>query len=544
MPDSLSNAIIALNADLDLPAVLDRFLEVSLAHTGAKHAAINVLGPDGQSVNFFFKGMDRSVWEAIGQGPRAVGVLGKIPAYGTLVVDEVTAHPAFKGFPKGHPEIGSFLGTALRVRDRVFGYLYLASKEGGFTAQDETIVRALAAAASVAIDNSTLYRDALERERWLTASQEVTTRLLADPGDEGALARLVEAAKELGQAAAATLVLPGIDGHWVLEFTVGAKADEMLGLVLPEGGYALKTIRSGLGTYALEPPGEVILEPIRDFGPALYAPLRAEGRTVGLLMLYREKGQPGFNESDLDTAQRFADQAALALSVAELRHVKDVSALLEDRQRIADDLHDLVSQELFAAAMQLDSLAERVPGEYRQTIENLRGNITRAQREIRGVVSTLDDERSSEPLAERVRREIVLAQSALNFSPVVRVDWDALPPGLGSDPSLADDVVAVVRESLSNVARHARASSAEVAISVEGNRLTVSVADDGVGPPEEFSRHSGTSNLANRALRRAGSFSLQPARPGEDRPGSVMLWTVRCGLGENLADVPQRPPTD
>lgn len=538
MPDSLSNAIIALNADLDLPAVLDRFLEVSLAHTGAKHSAINVLGPDGQSIGFYFKGMDRSVKEAIGRGPRAVGVLGKIPAYGTLVVDEVTAHPAFQGFPDGHPPIGSFLGTALRVRDRVFGYLYLASKDGGFTAQDETIVRALAAAASVAIDNSTLYQEALERERWLTASQEITTRLLADPGDEGALARLVEAAKELGRAAAATLVLPGIDGQWVLEFPVGAKANEMLGLVLPEGGYALKTIRSGMGTYALEPPGEVILEPIQDFGPALYAPLRAEGRSVGLLMLYREKGQPGFNPSDLDTAQRFADQAALALSVAELRHVKDVSALLEDRQRIADDLHDLVSQELFAMAMQLDSLAEQVPEKLRQAVEKLRSNVTRAQRELRGVVSTLDDELSSEPLSDRVRREIVLAQDALGFGPVVRVDWDALPPSLGSDPSLADDLVAVVREGLSNVAQHAHASSVEVSISVEKDRLTVSVIDDGVGPPEEYSRHSGTSNLANRALRRAGSFSLQPAQAREDRPGSVMLWTVRCDLDEDLPEQP------
>ena len=528
MPDSLSGAIIALNADLDLPAVLNRFLDVSLAHTGAKYAAINVLSPEGRSIDFYFKGMDRGLWEKIGRGPGAIGVLGRIPAQGTLVVDEVTEHPAFEGYPSGHPAIGSFLGTALRVRDRVFGYLYLASKDGGFTAQDETIVRALAAAASVAIDNSTLYRNALERERWLTASQTITTALLADPGDEEALARLVEAAKELGQASAATLVLPGMDEQWVMEFTAGAKADQLLGLVLPEGGQALKTIRSGVGTVALEPPGAVILEPVRDFGPALYAPLRTEGRTVGLLMLWRDRGQPSFGSTDLDTAQRFADQAALALSVAELRHVKDVSALLEDRQRIADDLHDLVSQELFAAAIQLESLAERVPSEFKNTLENIRDYITRAQREVRGVVSTLDEERSSEPLSARIRREIVLAHDSLGFPPTVKVDWESLPAEVESDSALSDDLVAVVRESLSNVAQHARASTAEVAIWLEGDRLSVSVTDDGSGPPEEYSRHSGTSNLANRALRRAGSFSLQPARPGSPKPGSVMLWTVKC----------------
>ena len=530
MHDPLSDAIIALNTELDLPVVLNRFLDVSIEHTGAKYAALNVLSAEGQSVDFYFRGMERSLWELIGRGPGAVGVLGRIPPRGTLVVDEVTEHPSFEGFPKGHPPLGSFLGTALRVRDHVFGYLYLASKEGGFTDEDEVIVRALAAAASVAIDNSTMYENVLEREKWLTASQEVTTRLLADPGDEGAIARIVESAKDLGRASAATLTLPGVDGQWVMEFTAGDRADELLGLTLPEGGQALKTIRTGLGTVAVEPPGEVILEPVRGFGPALYAPLRTEGRTVGLLMLWRAKGQPPFNHSDLETAQRFADQAALALSVAELRHVKDVQTLLDDRQRIADDLHDLVSQELFAAAIQLESLAERVPPEYRQTLENSLEHVTRAQHEVRGVVSTLDDERTSEPLIARVRREIVLAQGALGYAPTVRGDWDKLPPEVQTDSALADDLVAVIRESLSNVAQHAAATQVEVAVEMAGQRLTIAVTDDGIGPPAEFSRHSGTSNLANRALRRAGSFSLEAVNPGAERPGCVMRWTVKCGV--------------
>ncbi len=529
MTDSLSSAIIALNAELELPVVLERFLEVSLAHTGAKYAAINVLNDAGESVAFYYKGMDREVWERIRRGPGAVGVLGRIPPIGTLVVDEVTEHPAFEGLPSGHPPLGSFLGTALRVRDHVFGYLYLASKDGGFTSDDEPIIQALAAAASVAIDNSQLYASALERERWLTASQEITTALLADPGDETALARIVETAQDLANASSATLVLPGVDDTWVMEFTAGHRAGDLLGLALPEGGQALKTIRAGEGTIAQAPPGEVILEPVRDFGPALYAPLRTEGRTVGLLMLWRDKGQPTFDHSDLATAQRFANQAALALSIAELRHVKDVTALLEDRQRIADDLHDLVSQELFAASIQLESLGERVPAEFTATLAACLEHVKRAQREVRGVVSTLDDERAAEPLSARMRREIVLSQDALGFAPVVHVDWTAFPAELEADAALGDDLVAVLRESLSNVAQHAKATRAEVEFVVERDRLTVSVTDDGIGPPDEFDRHSGTSNLANRALRRAGSFSLEKAHPDEDPPGSVARWTARWG---------------
>src|SRR5690606_33590213 len=147
--------------------------------------------------------------------------------------------------------------------------------------RDEAVVLALAAAASVAIDNAQLYESALARERWLEASQVITTRLLANPGDEDAFTDIVEAAKDLAGATHVALVLPGVDNDWVMEFTAGKSASELLGLVLPADGYAMSTIRTGEGTIAAEPPGGTILEPVRGFGPTLYAPLRAQGRTVG-----------------------------------------------------------------------------------------------------------------------------------------------------------------------------------------------------------------------------------------------------------------------
>src|SRR5690606_14096774 len=125
-------------------AVLDKMLAAAIDNTGAPFAAINVVDDDGISVDFQFRGMDASVWERIGRGPNAVGVLAQIPATGSLVIDEVTEHRAFGGLPKGHPPLGSYLGAALRTRDDVFGYLYLASKPGGFTPDDEAVVAALA----------------------------------------------------------------------------------------------------------------------------------------------------------------------------------------------------------------------------------------------------------------------------------------------------------------------------------------------------------------------------------------------------------------
>ncbi|MDN4489843.1 GAF domain-containing protein [Demequina sp. SYSU T00068] len=526
--DALTEAIVSLNAQLDLAHTLDMFLTASTEHTGAKFAAINVLDDDGKSVEFHFRGMPEGVWASIGRAPNAVGVLGQIPAEGSLVLEDLTMHPAFRGMPKDHPPMGSFLGTALKVRGSVFGYLYLASKEGGFTERDEHVVEALAAAASVAIDNAQLYEQALHRENWLKASQNITTALLADPGDEEVFETIVEAAKDLSNAQHAALVLPGVDGSWTMEITSGPRFAELLGLQLPPKGMAVNAIETGKGVISAEPPGAIVLDVVQSFGPTMYAPLRAERRTVGLLMLWRDRGAAVFSPDDLAIAQRFANQAAMALSVAELSHVKNMTSMLEERQRLADDLHDFVSQELFATAMQIESIADECPDALRDRLLRTLDHVKRAQREVRGVMGSLSGQRTSEPISERIRREIVLAQDSLGFAPRVQVDWAEVSHAIAGDPTLSDDVVAVVREMLSNVARHARATAVTMSLSGADGRLAVQVTDDGIGPGGATNRHSGTSNLANRALRRNGTFTLAPSRPGAERPGTVAEWNVEA----------------
>ncbi|WP_169747730.1 GAF domain-containing sensor histidine kinase [Demequina subtropica] len=528
MSDAMTDAIVSLNLELDLDHTLDMLLTALVDQTGAKFAAINVLDDEGISVDFHYKGMPEGVWEHIRRAPNAVGVLGQIPDEGTLVLADLTQHPAFQGMPKHHPPMGSFLGTALRVRGSVFGYLYLASKPGEFTPEDEAAVEALAAAASVAIDNAVLYEKALARERWLTASQDITTALLADPGDEEVFETIVQSAKDLAGAVNVALVLPGVDENWTMEITAGPRSLELLGLELPAQGRAIEAIRSGEGVIATEPPGSIVLEAVQEFGPTMYAPLSAEHKPVGLLMLWRDRGMPSFTFEDLEIAQRFATQAAMALSVAELSHVKNMTTLLEERQRLADDLHDFVSQELFATAMQIESIA--ADSEPRLSARLLRtlDHVKRAQREVRGVMSSLAGHRTSEPISERIRREIVMGTDSLGFAPRVQVDWAQLSHAIAGDPSLSDDVVAVVRELLSNVARHSEASEVYMAISGADGRVAVTVSDDGIGPGGATNRHSGTSNLANRALRRNGTFTLAPSRPGAVRPGTVAEWNVEA----------------
>ncbi|MFV0635032.1 GAF domain-containing protein [Demequina sp.] len=537
MPDSvapevrahaLAQAVIALNTEIELGNVLDAFLVAATELTGARYAAINVLDSQGRSQSFHSRGMPPEMHDMIGRPPEPVGVLGEIPVEGTLYVHDVATHEARIGLPPGHPPLHTFLGASLQVRGRVFGQLYLANKDGDFTEEDGHDIRALASAASVAIDHAQLYDLALNRERWLAAAQRITTHLLAndDPGD--GLQEIIDTALQLSHADTAALVLPGLDGAWVMEVTAGTSAQELLGLELPAGGTGVGVIESGEGMIAPEPPGKNVLEQVTSYGPSLYAPLVTQGESVGLLMLWRARGAKEFDSGELSIALRFASQAALALSLSELSHVKSVSALNEERARLADDLHDFVSQELFATAMQIESIAEDVDPPIAARLRSTLEHVKRAQHEVRGVMSSLAGQRSNEPIAERLRRELVLARDSLGFEPSVTAEWPDLDAAVAGDPALADDLVAVTRELVSNVARHARASAVRINLHASDGRVEVRIEDNGIGPAGATQRHSGTSNLANRALRRNGTFSLLERWPGRDRPGCVAVWNVEA----------------
>jgi len=530
--DPLQRAIVALNSQLELSVVLDTFLAAAAEQTGARYAAINIVDDDGLSVEFHYTGMPSGVWAAIGRAPNHVATLAQIPADGMLIIDELSNHPHFKGFPPGHPPMGAFLGTALRVRSRVFGYLYLADKREGFSEDDVAVVAALAAAASVAIDNAQLYERAILRERWVEASQQITTALLSDRDDDEALGHIVHAAVELADASHGALVLPGVGDTWVMEFTAGPRAADLLGLVLLEEGFALGTLRSGNGAIAPEPPGGAVLAPVQDFGPTLYAPLRAAEGVVGMLMVWRNRGTRVFEADDLAIAQRFADQAAVALTLSEFAHIRNLSQLLEERARLADDLHDFVSQELFATAMEVEAIAEQAPPHIADRLASTLDHVKRAQHEVRGVMRALAGQRASEPFAERFNRELVMARDSLGFNPSLKADWKHVAATLAADYSLADDAIAVARELFSNVARHAHATAVEVELRATEGRFSITITDNGIGPAGASNRHSGTSNLAGRAIRRNGTFTLEEVTPGADKPGTRAEWNVQAGAAQ------------
>lgn len=542
----LLQAVIALSSHLDLSSVLQEFVETGARLTGARYAAIGVLDAYGETAAFIHTGIRPEIVEALGHPPRGYGVLGAIPNHDVLRLTDLTQHADFGGFPPGHPAMHSFLGVPVRVQDRIYGRLYLSEKDGGFTEEDEATVRLLATAAAVAIENSQAYGLARDRERWLRVEQEITTTLLSGTEEEEALEMIAALVRQVADADTAIIVLPSLGDTWVMEIVDGAGADEFIGTVMPPDGRAMTVLRDGQGTIidSLSRTPVLRIPPMRHFGPALYAPMQAKGRGIGVLILLRREDRPPFVQSDLKTAESFAGQAALALVLAEARHAQDVAALLDERARIARDLHDLAIQQLFATGMQLEAARNAAkagrhePVKLTALLEAALASVDDSVRQIRTIVRSLRDPDENVSLVERLRREASLARSGLGFAPSLLVDVDGEPCGSSEenpaaaeaidariDADLADDVVAVVREGLANSARHARASSVRVQVSVTGSgpsgNVVVTVEDDGSGVPPTSTRRSGLDNLEARARRHGGNFWL---RPGADESGSLLTW--------------------
>ena len=546
----LLGAMLAVAGNLELPAVLDRFVQVSAELTHARYGAINVLDPTGASTTFVYTGVPTAVARLMRHPPHADGVLGMIPIDGVLRLDDLTQHPAFRGWPAHHPPMGSFLGASVKVGEHVYGQLYLSEKDdgGAFTKSDENMVLALAAAAGVAIANAQLYAEAERREHWLRAGQDITTMLLEGVDEESALEHVARTAREVAGADTAALALPGMGGELFIELADGYQADVLTGLVMPRGGRAWTVLEQGRGllTPSLSASRTVKVDEMRAFGPAMFAPLHSSGRGVGVLVLLRRIGRTPFDESDLATAESFAAQAALAYVLAEARHAQDVAALLDERERIARDLHDMAIQQLFATGMQLETVRRRAargvdPHELTSIVEEALDNVDSSVRQIRQIVYALRDPDAATGLVERLRREASLARTGLGFAPSLVLSLDG--EDLSQDDvdaqdhiderleqQLTDDVVAVVREGLANAARHAQASSVAVRVAVRGSGPTgsveVDVEDDGVGLPAGRERSSGTGNLAARARQHGGTFSIGTAPSGA---GTLLMWQAPLG---------------
>jgi signal transduction histidine kinase len=520
---SLIHANAVVVEKLSLGEVLRRIVEVGVSLVGAQYGALGVVAPDGHLEQFIHVGMPDDTVTSIGHLPEGHGLLGAVIDSGEPIrLPHLGDDERSVGFPEHHPPMDSFLGVPIRVRDEVYGNLYLTNREGGaFSSEDEELIAALAVTAGIAIDNARLFDESDRRRRWSAALTDVTSALLSGSGD--VLAVVADRAGSAVDADLVCIIVPAVeDGMLEVRLARGTNAADIEGRVYPAAGsLAGRALADDvIATVETDLPDTADWQP--HIGPSIALPLKAAGEPLGVLTLSRRPGAGRFLNTDLDMAAEFAAQAGVAMELGRAREDRQHLELVGERSRIARDLHDHVIQRLFAAGMSLQTIADAAPAQSAKINAQVDA-IDAAIADIRTAIFTLG-QTSDTTTRHRVLDIATEAAPALGFTP--RVTFTG-PVDLFVTDLLADDVTAVVREALSNIAQHAQAGAASVEVSANDERIVVTVDDDGVGLAADRTRRSGTGNLAARAEARRGSFELSRRETG----GTRAVWIALLAEG-------------
>jgi two-component system, NarL family, sensor histidine kinase DevS len=523
--DGLVEAMLVVTSELDLDATLRTIVHTAIALVDARYGALGVRGEGHDLVAFIYEGIDDAMRERIGHLPEGRGVLGVlIDDPKPIRLDDIALHPASVGFPSNHPPMRAFLGVPVRIRDEVFGNLYLTEKTNGqpFTEDDEVIVEALAASAGIAIENARLYEQSRARQSWIEATRDIATKLLSGADPAMVFELIAEEAMKLTDAQAALVVVPADDempSSDVGELLVAEMVGELPALseaqAIPVRGTPVgevfrdRTPRrfDNLEIGAIEMP----------LGPALALPLRATDKVAGVLVAFRHCGATPFSQNEEDMMAAFADQAALAWQLATAQRLARELDVVSERDRIARDLHDHVIQRLFAVGLALQGTIPRARSpEVQQRLSEYIDDLQAVIQEIRTTIFDLHG-----PAGGLTRLRQRLDEAVAQFSDgKLHITTQFIGPLSVVDAGLADHAEAVVREAVSNAARHANATTLAVTVKVEDD-LCVEVIDDGRGIPENITG-SGLTNLAQRAREVGGTFIID-ARP---TGGTMLRWSA------------------
>ncbi len=525
--DGLVEAMLVVTSGLELDVTLKTIVHTAIDLVDASYGALGVRGHDHELVEFIYEGIDAETHELIGPLPSGRGVLGHlIDEPKPIRLDNITQHPASVGFPPNHPPMRTFLGVPVRIRDEVYGNLYLTDKADGqpFSEDDEVLVEALAAAAGIAIDNARLYEQSRARQSWIEATRDIGTELLggADPAQ---VFRLI--ADEALKLTAADVVLVAVPSDIQLRVE---EVEELLivetaGKVGAVGSLPPITVEGSVigKAFATQAPQRFAdigdeLTAIPGCGAAMVLPLRTTDTVAGIVVILRRQGRQSFSAEQLDMMAGFADQATLAWQLASTqRHLRELD-VLSDRDRIARDLHDHVIQRLFAIGLALQGTIprSRLP-EVRQRLTNSVDDLQEVIQEIRTAIFDLHG--GSTGTTTQLRQRLDNAVNGFAGSgPRITIQY--VGPLSVVEPGLADHAEAVVREAVSNAVRHAEASSLSITVRVE-DELAIEVIDDGRGMPPDV-KPSGLINLRRRAYEVGGDFTVADAEGG----GTVLRWSA------------------
>ncbi|HEX7304701.1 GAF domain-containing sensor histidine kinase [Lentzea sp.] len=515
----LLDAVLAVGAGLELDSTLQRIVQAAVELVGAQYGALGVLGQRENLSQFVYVGIDPETRSHMGHLPEGKGLLGlliKDPR--AIRLHDLAEHPASVGFPPNHPPMHSFLGVPVRVRDEVFGNLYMTEKKGctDFTPDDEVVLAALAAAAGVAIENARLFERSRLRERWLEATAEINSQLLGGASADDALQLIAHRSLELASANSSVVLLA--EGSQQRLRAVAQAGAQLVDETMDPAGTILSEV--------LESDVPVLVEDLDGLfgtdgsepGACVVVPMRAGTTVTGLLVTVREKGAVAFGPDLMPLLASLADQAVVALEFAENQRARRQVDVLEDRDRIARDLHDHVIQRLFATGMSLQGALMWVNHpEAKRRVQKAVNSLDETVLEIRTSIFDLQAADDDTGLRRRLLGIVAELTESTPVSPAVRMSGtiDNLVPD-----HIGEHAEAVVRELVSNGLRHAHAT--EMTLTVEASDvLVISMVDNGVGMPPHVAR-SGLRNLEQRAAGYGGTCTASAEAGG----GTRVIWQV------------------
>ncbi|MEV6271488.1 GAF domain-containing protein [Kribbella sp. NPDC051936] len=529
---ALLDAVVGIGADLDLNSTLDRIVSAACELAGARYGALGVVGPDGRRlVRFITHGVTDDEIAAIGPYPEGHGILGLLIEHPEPIrMHDLAEHPRSYGFPSNHPPMKSFLGVPIRTREHAYGNLYLTEKNDGadFTEDDVRTVTALAAAAGVVIDNARLYADTEQRRRWHEVNAEITQLMLGEFDADQALQLITQRAREISRAQVCAVLIADHDELVVRAVDGPPEYGRYVGRRLPADLPLLRQVVSDDGqVVVLEDLAQVLKDvggltgfpEATMLGRTTIAPLPAGGGdTGGLLVVALEQGANSRLTEGADLVRMFAGQATLALERAQAQHDRDMLAVLEDRDRIARDLHDLVIQRLFATGLQLQGMHRMARPEHQERLGRAVEDIDTTIHDLRAAIFELQQAPESSSLRSDLQALVSEYAEGLGFRPRLICTG---PIDTGVPASVRPQILAVVRESLSNVVRHANAQNALVEVTVGDGQVVARVSDDGIGIGSS-TRRSGLRNLTERAQSLGGTVRLAV----NDPHGTVVEFTA------------------
>ena len=526
----LFEAVLAIGSDLDLHATLRRIIEAATSLVDARYGALGVLDETGNGLaDFITVGIGEATRDQIGGLPKGLGILGSlITDAEPLRLADLHEHDDSVGFPSHHPPMRSFLGVPIRIRDRVFGNLYLTDKQSAevFSDVDEELVLGLAAAAGIAIENARLYDLGRQRERALLGIQEISIQLMQDGDGQRSLELVAAHARELARADVSLIALPSGRAADELRIAVGdgEPAAAYIGTTFPRSPSVCDEVLRTGEPIVLEDAStdhRVSIIVVRGgMGPAMFVPLVQSAGPLGVLVVARQNGRAPFGTEELDLVQTFATHAGLVLEHERSRQDGQRLAVLQDQERIGRDLHDTVIQRLFAIGLSMQATISLIDdGAARRRVEDAVEELDLTVRKIRTVIFDVEVPRSA---AAGLRSQVLAVAResgrVLGADPSVAFDG---PIDSLVEPDVGEHLLATLREALSNVARHAAASSVEVTVSIVGDGVELRVVDDGVGPPDDLvAGGRGLANMAARARELGGECTVARRPTG----GCSVVW--------------------